>query len=382
MLPGQRWIMNQVPFHEAMSPASPAIPKAALSVFDWPQHDRNRPGPPVVRPGGFSTQERPGHPPSDAVVLFDGTSLDAWAAPEGSPAPWRVTGGWLECIAGAGNIRTIQAFGDCQLHLEWAAPNPPDGTGQARGNSGVFLMGLYEIQILDSYENPTYADGCAGAVYGQHPPLANASLPPGGWQSYDILFARPRFHPDGRLHAPARLTVFHNGIVVQNHVELVGPTGWLLREPYRPHPDKLPLALQDHGSPVRFRNIWIRELDSDARDPEFLYGHDTLDRLTGRYQADGDLSIRITRDGDHLHAAITLPGKTIPFPLHAASPLEFYARSFDGRLAFQDGPDGHVDSLVFRLAGQDRVARRVPFLQTAPSAACSGKADSNCPPQH
>ncbi|MGB6682272.1 MAG: DUF1080 domain-containing protein, partial [Candidatus Acidiferrum sp.] len=159
-----------------------------------------------------------------------------------------------------GYIYTKQAFGDCQLHVELREPTPPHGESQERGNSGVFLMGLYEVQVLDSYENKTYADGQASALYGQYPPLVNASRPPGQWQWYDIVFHGPRFGPGGKLLRKAHVTVFHNGVLVQDNVELTGPTENGARPPYKAHPEKLPLALQDHGDPVRFRNIWIREL--------------------------------------------------------------------------------------------------------------------------
>ena len=164
----------------------------------------------------------------------------------------------------SGYLFSADKFGDVQLHVEWATPVPASGHGQGRGNSGVFLMGLYEVQVLDSYENDTYADGQAAAIYGQYPPLVNACLPPGEWQSYDVVFRRPRFHEDGTVAKPARITVFHNGILVQDDVELWGPTAWLQHRPYERHPDKLPISLQDHGNPVRYRNIWLREL----REPE------------------------------------------------------------------------------------------------------------------
>lgn len=165
----------------------------------------------------------------------------------------------MEVVAKTGNISTHDSFGDCQLHIEFAEPSPGKGESQERGNSGVFLMGLYEIQVLDSYENKTYADGQASALYGQYPPLVNASRPPAQWQTYDIIFHGPRF-TGGKLRRPARVTVLHNGVLVQDNVELTGPTAHGERPPYKPQPEKLPLALQDHGNPVRYRNIWIREL--------------------------------------------------------------------------------------------------------------------------
>jgi hypothetical protein len=228
----------------------------------WKIHDPNRPVPLVIDPGTSSTQDAPGRPPGDAVVLFGGKDLSKWAHKDGSTAKWKVENGYAEVVAKTGYIYTREAFGDCQLHVEFAEPVPPKGESQERGNSGVFLMGLYEIQVLDSYENKTYADGQAAAVYGQYPPLVNASRPPGQWQSYDIVFHGPRFDAAGKLTRPARATVFHNGVLVQDNVELTGPTAHGARPPYKAHPEKLPLALQDHGNPVRFRNIWIRELKS------------------------------------------------------------------------------------------------------------------------
>ena len=235
---------------------------AATAQIDtrWKIHDPARPLPPVVDAGSASTQETPGRPPSDAEVLFDGKDLSHWSKKDGSPAPWKVENGYLEVVPKSGPIYTREAFGDCQLHVEFREPAPPRGEGQGRGNSGVFLMGLYEIQVLDSYENKTYADGQAAAVYGQYPPLVNASRPPGQWQSYDIVFHGPRFGKDEKLLHPARVTVFHNGVLVQDNVEPSGPTGHHVRPPYTPQPAKLPLSLQDHNNPVRFRNIWIREL--------------------------------------------------------------------------------------------------------------------------
>jgi hypothetical protein len=215
-----------------------------------------------VDPGTPSTQERAGTPPADAVVLFDGKDLSKWRSDkDGSPAQWKVAGGYMEVAAGAGDIRTEQAFGDCQLHVEWAAPDPPQGKGgQDRGNSGVFLMGQYEIQVLDSYGNKTYPDGQASAVYGQYPPLVNASRPPGKWQAYDIVFHGPRFDSSGAVTRPARVTVLHNGVLVQDNVTLTGPTAHQARPGYKVHPEKLPLKLQDHHHPVRYRSLWIREL--------------------------------------------------------------------------------------------------------------------------
>ena len=212
-----------------------------------------------MKPGVFE----PAPPPADATVLFDGKSLANWRSSDSThgPAKWKVADGYMEVVAGSGAIETRDAFGDCQLHIEWRAPTPPKGESQERGNSGVFLMGMYEVQVLDSYDNVTYADGQAAAVYGQYPPLVNASRPPGEWQSYDIVWHRPRFDAQGRLERPARITVFFNGLLAQDNVILTGPTAHQHRPPYHAHPDALPLGLQDHGNPVRFRNIWIRNLE-------------------------------------------------------------------------------------------------------------------------
>jgi hypothetical protein len=224
---------------------------------DWDVHDMNRPVPPVIDPGAG------GKPPSDAIVLFDGKDLSRWRSQKGgAPAAWKVENGYMEVVKGTGGIQTEQGFGDCQLHIEWATAKGATGEGQARSNSGVFFMGTYEVQVLDSHGNRTYADGQAAAIYGQYPPAVNASRPAGEWQSYDIAFEAPRFGKDGALVRPARITVFHNGVLVHHAAEPMGPTTHKARPPYKTHADRLPLGLQDHGDPVRFRNIWIRDLQA------------------------------------------------------------------------------------------------------------------------
>jgi hypothetical protein len=233
----------------------------AKRAEDWAIHDRTRPRPPVVSPGTSSAEERAGKPPSDAVVLFDGTDLSKWESVKGGPAKWKVEDGYFEVAAKTGNIRTKESFGDCQLHAEWMAPDPPHGEDQDRGNSGIFPMGFYEIQVLDSYKNDTYPDGQASALYGQYPPLVNATRPPGQWQAYDIVFHGPRFDQGGKLLRKAQVTVFLNGVLTQDNVELTGPTTHKQRPPYKMHPERLPLELQDHSHPVRYRNIWLRDLN-------------------------------------------------------------------------------------------------------------------------
>jgi len=233
---------------------TPLIPGSQCRV-----HDNTRPQPRVVTPGTESSQETPGQAPSDALVLFDGTDLSSWRNADGNEAGWKVENGYVEVVKGAGSIFTREDFGDFQLHLEWAAPAEIESESQGRGNSGVFLMGAYEIQVLDCYENPTYADGSTAAIYGQCPPLVNACRKPGAWQGYDIIWIAPRFEGD-KLASPARVTVLHNGVLVHHDKELLGKTRHRDAAEYEAHSPTGPLELQDHGNPVRFRNIWCRPL--------------------------------------------------------------------------------------------------------------------------
>jgi len=217
----------------------------------------DRPKPPVQ---AAPAQQLPVKAPPGALVLFDGRDLGWWQKWDGSAAGWRVVDGAMEVVKGSGGIKTRVGFGDVRVHVEWASPKPAEGVGQDRGNSGVFLMGTYEVQVLDSYQSDTYADGQAGAIYGQFPPSVNVARAPGEWQSYDIEFHRPRFDSTGVVLAPARLSVWHNGVKVQDDVALLGPTSHRVRAPYAQHADELPISLQDHGHPVRFRNIWVQPL--------------------------------------------------------------------------------------------------------------------------
>jgi enamine deaminase RidA (YjgF/YER057c/UK114 family) len=327
------------------------VVQVAVEPSGWRAHDSGRPHPPVITPARL---ERPAPAPADAVVLFDGTSLAGWRNRAGGPAGWRIRAGAMEAVAGAGYVYTRQTFGDVQLHVEWAAPVPPKDTGQARGNSGVYLMEEYEVQVLDSYHNDTYADGQAAAVFGQYPPLANASLPPGEWQAYDIVFRRPRFDPAGALLAPARLTVVHNGILVQDDVALRGPTNWLQAERYAAGPVRGSIGLQDHGNPVRYRNIWVRELPDSMSSPPTLPAavplqDALLDRLVGRYAGESGMSITISHEGDGLRLGLP-QGRSQP--LIARSATEFELSATAATLTFELAVDGHPRSVTFRMGDE------------------------------
>ena len=228
---------------------TPVLPWCGFHV-----HDPDRPEPARIKAGTASTQQRSGTAPADAIVLFDGRDLSKW-----KPSNWKLENG--EIVAVSGVFQTKQSFGDCQLHLEWQAPNPPVGEMFNRGNNGVLLMGIFEIQIFDSYNEKLYPDGQAASIYGQTPPLVNACRKPGQWESFDIVFYAPRFE-NGKLKTPARITMLHNGILVHHNADIMGPTGHRIQPKYdRPLPEKAPLALAGHHNPVRFRNIWIRPLD-------------------------------------------------------------------------------------------------------------------------
>ena len=212
------------------------------------------PVPPVVTPGENNK------PPSDAIVLFDGTNLSEWTNIKGEAAGWTVADGCVTVKAGTGSIKTKRGFGDCQLHIEWRAPSEVKGEIQGRGNSGIFLQGRYELQVLDCYNNKTYTNGQTGSMYKQSIPLVNACKKPGEWQVYDIIYTAPRFSENGRIAIPGHITVLHNGIVIQNNTEIRGTTEFIGSPRYIPHSMKESLLLQDHDNPVSYRNIWIREL--------------------------------------------------------------------------------------------------------------------------
>jgi hypothetical protein len=327
----------------------------------WKAHDMTRPRPPVVKP---APQKLPVAPPADALVLFSGEDLSQWRSADGGPAKWVAGKGYMESVKGSGYLFTRQSFGDVQLHVEWAAPVPVVGKSQGRGNSGVFLMGLYEIQVLDSYENDTYPDGQAASVYGQYPPLVNACLPPGEWQAYDIFFRRDRYNADGKLIQPARVTVVHNGLLVQDNVELWGPTNWLQHSPYKPHPDKLPLSLQDHGNPVRYRNIWLRELPEwippgptqVENQPVLILTQKELDRYVGKYHVASGDSYGILRDGDMLKA--NFYGETF-VELVPRSIREFALPWTAGKIVFDLNAEGIATGFTFHLGGEQRSAKKI-----------------------
>lgn len=215
--------------------------------------------PPIVEPG-----QECGQPPANAIVLFDGTDLSQWQSTDANTIAWKIQDGCIQVQRPEGsksqNIKTVRGFGDCQVHIEWATPEGIPCEGQRCGNSGVFLMGQYEVQVLDSLKNVTYPDGQAGAIYKQSVPMFNYSRQPGQWQSFDIIFRRPHFDAKGNLVKPAIMTVLHNGVVIHDNFALRGTTWLPENTKYTAHPDKLPLLLQDHGDPVRFRNIWVVEL--------------------------------------------------------------------------------------------------------------------------
>jgi hypothetical protein len=253
----------------AQTSNAPAAPKFKDIVIDgvegfqdtpmqpdgkWHVHDPARPQPPIVTPGASFSENAA--PPGDAIVLFDGKDLSQWRTQDGKPAPWKIEDGVM--VSAKTNIMSTQKFGDIQLHLEFREPVLIGRTGQDHGNSGVFFMGLYEIQVLDCYNNKTYADGATGGLYGQHPALANACRPPGEWQTYDIVFNVPHFGANGELLSPAYVTVVFNGVVVQNHQAFRGATNWRVPGKYKAHEAELPLALQYHDNSVSFRNIWVR----------------------------------------------------------------------------------------------------------------------------
>jgi hypothetical protein len=354
--------------------ATAALGLVAMAIADeahnmtthsrWLQHDIRRPKAPVVEPVGSSTASPV---PKDATMLFDGSDLLAWQSTEGGPARWKVADGFLEITPGTGSIESKAKFGDIQMHVEWASPNPPGGKGQDRGNSGIFLMGLYELQVLDSYQADTYADGQAGAIYGQYPPLANASRPPGEWQTYDVAFRRPRFDKDGKLLESARVTLIHNGILIQNNEELWGRTNWLESSPYEAQPGRGPIQLQDHGHRVRFRNIWVRELaeraapraDDLARPAVVSLSPEALDQFAGEYSIGKkeDAPVVISRGDGHL--LFKLPLRPIPLVMQPVSPMEFILPHTYAHFTFQRDDQGRLTGVLFKVGDGERLMTKI-----------------------
>ncbi|HEX6814000.1 MAG TPA: DUF1080 domain-containing protein [Planctomycetota bacterium] len=250
------WTADQDPERKPQDP-KPGYTDTERLPNGWRVHDAERPHPAIVDPG--SAPAAPGAVPADAVRLFDGSNLDAFRG-RGGAAKWTIADGAMQ-VNNTGDIETKDEFGDCQLHVEWATPSPAKGNSQGRGNSGVFFFGRYEVQILDSFDNVTYADGQAAALYGQTPPLVNACRKPGEWQTYDIVFKAPRFDADGKLLSPAKVTVIHNGVLVQLDQEFFGQTAHKSVPKYVAHAAQGAIRLQDHGNPMRFRNMWIRRLE-------------------------------------------------------------------------------------------------------------------------
>ena len=335
------------------------VPALAQLPTGWKAHDLQRPAPPVVTPGKSNL---PLEAPSDAIILFDGKDLSNWRSEKGGKAKWKVVDGVMESVAKSGYIFSKQKFGDCQLHIEWASPAKVKGNSQQRGNSGVYLMERFEVQVLDCYNNPTYADGNAGAIYGQYPPLVNASRKPGEWQSHDIIFKRPRFDGD-KLVSPAALTVLHNGVLVQNHSEAFGPTAWMVHDEYDPSITEGSLGLQDHGNPVRYRNIWIRPLRDPPRPehpgdypPEHQLSEEMSNRLIGKYK-----KFSIEKRGDSLFC---VTGKR-PLEMIPVSDTEFVFRKTAGSLVFTETEDGDLEEAYLMV---DAIGRQVsPVKKPAPA---------------
>ena len=347
------------PPQTAMTPTEARPGEAAPShTLPWRQHDVSRPAPPRVEPAATYAA-----PPSDATVLIPAApsgpgALAAWEAPGGGPAPWRVEGGAVVVEPGSGPIQTTADFGDLQLHVEWRAADEPEKTSQNRSNSGVFLIdGRYEVQILDTYDNATYADGTAGAIYGQFPPLAQALRPSGEWQAYDVFFRGPRFGPGGAVEEPARLTVLVNGVLVQNNEMLPGMTIWLESLPYAPHPRAGRIQLQDHGSPVQFRNLWVRESPDRPAPPAGYAAFDAvdltadqMDRLVGVYDRENDggqFVIERTATG----LGLSMPWRPGVLRMIPTSPTTFELAHTAGRFTFALGPDGAPTGLTFEMGG-------------------------------
>lgn len=334
--------------------------KKETTVMQWKSHDMSRPRPQVVE---ALPQSLPMPAPANATILFDGKDLSNWTNTKNEAAVWKVENGYMEIVPGTGGIQTKKNFGDVYLHVEWASPYPAKDTSQDRGNSGIFFMSQYELQVLDSYHADTYADGQAGALYGQVPPRFNVCKPPGEWQAYDIFFRRPRFAVDSSLISPASITVLHNGILIQDNENYAGPTSWLKFLPYKKHADQLPLMLQEHNCAVRFRNIWALPLPENVSPPA-TYGDMAanipamkVENYTGVYDRPGTTApVTITAKDNTLFGNFYWrPGELEMIPL---SPTEFVLKETDAQIKFDLDDKGKATGLIFTVGKKDMPAKR------------------------
>ena len=319
----------------------------------WKAHDKRRPQPESVDPGEATL---PSSVPSDAIVLFDGKDLSNWSGPNDKEPKWKVEDGAMECFRGAGFLYTKEKFGDIQLHLEWASPVKVKGNGQGRGNSGVFLPGGMEIQVLDSFENKTYADGGAASIYGQYPPMVNASRGPGKWQSYDIIYQMPKFDENKKQTSPAVVTVLHNGVVVQHATKALGPTAWVHHKQYDPGITEGTIGLQDHGNPVRFRNIWVRKLNTAPTAGEYLderpFTEDEIKKFVGKYKR--NCEVKFMDDKLWLHTL------NQDLELVAYTDDTFSAKESAGTISFESDESGKVTAMKFKFdAGYNGNVERI-----------------------
>jgi len=347
--------------NQPTEPANAVVSNVADSkTIVWKIHDMTRPKPQVISPMPLKL---PIPPPQGAVVLFAGDNLSNWWGKDKSDPKWKVENSYMEIVPGTGELMSKESFGDVFLHIEWASPDEPDRKGQDRGNSGIFFMNQYEMQVLDSYQADTYADGQAGAIYGQAPPRFNACVPRGQWNAYDIYFRRPRFADDSSLKSPARITVVHNGILIQDNEEYKGPTSWLKYLPYVKHADKMPITLQEHNGKVRFRNIWALPLPELTTTPEgygvktITMANDQLDKYVGIYDRPGsNAPITITKSNGSLYGDFFWrPGALELVPVSAN---EFALKETAGSVIFEMDDKGQPTGLVFHLGGDNMPATK------------------------
>lgn len=345
---------NQPTVENSTTPANDSV----NTSVHWKIHDMNRPKPQVIEP---VNQSLPSLAPKGAIILFKAGDISQWKGNDSSNPKWKLENDYMEIVPGTGAITSKQSFGDVFLHVEWASPDDSSKRGQDRGNSGIFFMEQYEMQVLDSYQADTYADGQAGALYGQAPPRFNACKPRGQWNVYDISFRRPRFSEDGTLKSPARITVIHNGILIQDNEEYKGPTSWLKYLPYKAHADKLPLSLQEHNGKVRYRNMWALPLPEltmpvgDNGDKPINIGEEELDKFTGSYERPNEKApIVITKKNGRLYADFFWrPGELELVPI---SPKEFALKETAGSVTFNVDDKGTATDIIFHLGGENMPA--------------------------